>query len=98
MTVNLRATVDKVEDGALQMKLRGGKGNPVVEVWRIFNTWSGIHADRYDAEGRRLSCRDGFESPTKALHSLTDLAWDRHQPDTLTVPPAKVARLLKELP
>ena len=93
--VNLVARVDSTEDGILRMRLRGGKGNPIVETWHIFYAGAtGIHAEAYDRNGDLVAARSTFATASAALSWLADGAWETHRPDTIQVPPARVTRLL----
>jgi len=94
---NLTAKIDRVEDGAIRIHLRGGHGNPIVETWRIFKAGplTGFHAERYGRAGDLVAQNHGFQGAADALSWLTNEAWAAHAPESITVYPARVARVLK---
>lgn len=97
--INLMARVNAVEGGVVHLRLRGGRGNRIVETWRIFHTIdseSRIRAERYDPAGGLLAGAEHFYSATAALGWLSESAWLGNDPDTLGTYPAEIVRALKK--
>jgi hypothetical protein len=92
---NLTAQIVKVEDGIVLLHLRGGRGNPIVEKWQVYDGGRygfGIHAERYTPDGDLIAEMDSLTRINDAVRFLTDGAWIDHKPESLTVYPARIDR------